>query len=347
MNLAFFAYELPSHLIAQEPAGERDASRLMVVERSGRRISYRLFRDLPDLLAPGDLLVLNDTRVLNARLLGRRTRTGGRWEGLFLRQHHNGFWELLSQTRGRLLEGETIDVAPGPLQLRLLRQTRTPLAAEPIQSPTETHASAAELLERFGHVPFAALCAGNRARIRPRRYPDRVRPASRSCGGARQPACTLHRNCSRALRERAIEWTFITLHVGLGTFRPIQVEDHRQHQMHAEWGELSADAAQKVEACRARNGRVIAVGTTAVRVLETAAATGDVRPWFGETCLFIYPPYQFHAVDGMITNFHLPRTTLLLMVSALTGVDLLRDAYMTAIEQQYRFYSYGDAMLIL
>ncbi len=149
------------------------------------------------------------------------------------------------------------------------------------------------------------------------------------------------------LRKHSIYWTFITLHVGLGTFRPIQVEDYRQHQMHAEWGEISNESVNAIKACRQRGGRVVAVGTTTVRVLETAAAHGELQPWSGETNLFIYPPYSFRAVDAMITNFHLPRTTLLLLVGAFAGVDLLRDAYMTAIEQQYRFYSYGDAMFIL
>jgi S-adenosylmethionine:tRNA ribosyltransferase-isomerase len=172
---------------------------------------------------------------------------------------------------------------------------------------------------------------------------------ARQAGAVAAPTAGLHftpRVFDR-LRERGIGWTFVTLHVGLGTFQPIQVEDFTQHRMHREWGRLTAESAEAVTACRTRGGKVVAVGTTSVRVLETVAATGPVRPWSGETDLFIYPPYTFRAVDALVTNFHLPRSTLLLLVGARAGVDLLRRAYMTAIEQRYRFYSYGDAMLVL
>jgi S-adenosylmethionine:tRNA ribosyltransferase-isomerase len=150
-----------------------------------------------------------------------------------------------------------------------------------------------------------------------------------------------------ALRERGIGWTFLTLHVGLGTFQPIQTKDIERHRMHQEWGELTETSAEAIRACKERGGRVVAVGTTSVRVLETVAAPGPIRPWSGETGLYIYPPYAFRAVDALVTNFHLPRTSLLLLVSAFAGVDLVRQAYKTAIEQAYRFYSYGDAMLIV
>lgn len=347
MFQAFFDYELPSHLIAQEPAGERDASRLLVANRRTSARAHHHFSDLPELLAPGDLLVLNDTRVLPARFLGRRARTGGRWEGLFLRRHADGCWELLCQTRGRLLEGETIHVDPGPLQLKLLRQTTERNWLVQPCGLDGNHNSHVALLERFGQVPLPPYIrkghalAADRSRYQTV-YADRP-------GAVAAPTAGLHFTAElfERLRQRGIERTVVTLHVGLGTFRPIQVEDYRQHTMHAEWGELSAGAAEAIRACRQRGGRVVAVGTTAVRLLETVAATGALRPWSGETALFIYPPYEFRTVDALITNFHLPRSTLLLLVSAFAGVDLIRNAYKTAMEQQYRFYSYGDAMLIL
>jgi S-adenosylmethionine:tRNA ribosyltransferase-isomerase len=343
MPLDFLDYELPPHLIAQQPCAERDQARLLVARRAGATLEHRTFRELPELLAPGDLLVLNDTRVLPARLLGRRIRTGGKWEGLFLRELPAGAWELLTQTRGRLTEGETIAVEPGPLQLQLVG--RSP-EGHWLARPSEP-GSAAELLERFGQIPLPPYIRKGRAADADRERYQTV--FAQRTGAVAAPTAGLHftpRVFTR-LRERGIAWTYVTLHVGLGTFQPIQTDDPRQHRMHREWGELSAVAAAEIRACRERGGRVVAVGTTSVRVLETAAAVGDGQPWSGETELFIYPPYRFRAVDALVTNFHLPRTSLLLLVSAFAGVDLVQQAYKTAIEREYRFYSYGDAMLIL
>ncbi|HXG09576.1 MAG TPA: tRNA preQ1(34) S-adenosylmethionine ribosyltransferase-isomerase QueA [Gemmataceae bacterium] len=339
----FLDYELPARLIAQEPCPERDQARLMVLRRADGAIEHHIFHELPELLSPGDLLVLNDTRVLPARLLGRRARTGGKWEGLFLRQTPDGTWEILCQTRGRLTEGETILVEPGPLELRLL--SRTP-EGHWLARPSEP-GSPLELLERHGQVPLPPYIRKGRASAADRERYQTVfagRP-----GAVAAPTAGLHftPRVFKRLQERGIGWTFITLHIGLGTFQPIQVEDFRQHRMHREWGELPAATAEAIAACRDRGGRVVAVGTTSVRLLETVAGAGPIRPWFGETELFIYPPYSFKVVDALVTNFHLPRSTLLLLVSAFAGVDLTRRAYTTAVEQEYRFYSYGDAMLIL
>jgi S-adenosylmethionine:tRNA ribosyltransferase-isomerase len=203
------------------------------------------------------------------------------------------------------------------------------------------------LLERHGQVPLPPYIRKGRATAADRERYQTV--FAQRAGAVAAPTAGLHftpRVFDR-LRERGIGWTFVTLHVGLGTFQPIQVEDITQHRMHREWGELPAVAAEAVAACRARGGRVVAVGTTSVRVLESVAASGPIRPWRGETGLYIYPPYEFRAVDALVTNFHLPRSTLLLLVGAFAGVDLIQQAYKTAVEREYRFYSYGDAMLIL
>jgi S-adenosylmethionine:tRNA ribosyltransferase-isomerase len=339
----FFDYELPTRLIAQEPCAARDEARLLVLDRTGAAFRHRIFHDLPELLAPGDLFILNDTKVMPARLLGRRARTGGKWEGLFLRQLPDGHWELLCQTRGRLAPGDTVVLEPGGLQLQLL--SRTPLGywlARPNQD-----GPAFDLLESMGHVPLppyirkGQAIPGDRARYQT--------VYARRPGAVAAPTAGLHftpRLFDR-LKERGIDWAFLTLHVGLGTFQPVRTTDVKQHHMHREWGELPSNTAEAIRRCRQRGRRVLAVGTTSVRVLETVAASGQIRPWSGETDLFIYPPYSFRAVDGMVTNFHLPKTSLLLLVSAFAGADLVRRAYEAAIEKEYRFYSYGDAMLIL
>ncbi|MCI0458134.1 MAG: tRNA preQ1(34) S-adenosylmethionine ribosyltransferase-isomerase QueA [Gemmataceae bacterium] len=343
MRLDQFDYDLPPHLIAQEPAAERDRSRLMVVRRRDETIAHHVFRDLPELLSPGDLLVLNDTRVLPARLLGRRARTGGKWEGLFLRQLPDGAWELMCQTRGRLVEGEEIEIEPGPLRLRLVAKTpeRHWLAV-----PSEPGA-VVDLLPRYGQVPLPPYIRKGQAA-----EPDRERYQTvyaRQAGAVAAPTAGLHftPEVFARLQGSGIERAHVTLHVGPGTFQPIQVEDITKHVMHREWGELPEATAAAISACCKRGGRVVAVGTTAVRVLETVAATGAVRPWRGETGLYIYPGHAFRAVDALVTNFHLPRSSLLVLVSAFAGVELIRRAYNTAIEEGYRFYSYGDAMLIL
>lgn len=343
MTEPFLDYVLPPELVAQQPCAERDQSRLLVARRSDSTLAHHIFTDLPDLLNPGDLLVLNDTRVLPARLLGRRTRTGGKWEGLFLRQHADGLWELLCQTRGRLLEGETVEVEPGTLHLELQRKTpEGHWLARPCEPGT-----AIELLQRHGRVPLPPYIRKGLAEA-----PDSERYQTvyaQQPGAVAAPTAGLHFTPAvfDRLRQRGIGWAFVTLHVGAGTFQPIQFDDFRQHRMHAEWGELSPQTAEAIAACRARGSRVVAVGTTSVRVLETVAASGAVCPWSGETELYIYPPYSFQVVDALVTNFHLPRSTLLLLVGAFAGVELLERAYRLAVAERYRFYSYGDAMLIL
>jgi S-adenosylmethionine:tRNA ribosyltransferase-isomerase len=320
----------------------------MVVRRDGGVLAHGKFADLPNWLEAGDLLVLNDTRVLPARLVGRRARTGGRWEGLFLHERPDGAWVLLAQTRGRPAVGETLLVEPGGLVLELIG--RTP-EGRWLMRPGEQGA-AAELLGRYGQVPLPPY-------IRKARGNDDERPGdreryqtiyARQAGAVAAPTAGLHFTPAvfHHLQARGVDWAFVTLHVGPGTFQPVEAEDLAEHQMQAEWGELPPVTAEAIAACKARGGRVVAVGTTVVRVLETAAREGNgVRPWSGETGLTIRPSFDFRAVDALVTNFHLPRSSLLLLVAAFTGLESMREAYRTAVAHEYRFYSYGDAMLIL
>jgi S-adenosylmethionine:tRNA ribosyltransferase-isomerase len=343
METDYLHYELPPQLIAQEPCEPRDRARLLVVRRSPATIAHHIFRDLPDLLTPGDLLVLNDTRVLPARLLGRRQRTGGKWEGLYLRRLPDGLWELLCQTRGHLTAGETIDVEPGPLRLSLVEKTTQ---GHWLVQPSHPGAPP-EILAAYGHMPLPPYIRKGRAVAAD--LEDYQTVFAREAGAVAAPTAGLHFTAELLdrLQQRGIERTFVTLHVGLGTFQPIQAENVSEHRMHQEWGELPAAAAEDIARCRRQGGRVVAVGTTSVRLLETVAASGGIRPWSSETGLYIFPPYEFRVVDALITNFHLPRTSLLLLVAAFAGVDLIRQAYKTAVEEAYRFFSYGDAMLIL
>ncbi len=351
MHIDQFDYTLPPELIAQEPPARRDESRLLVLRRGGEVLEHRQFRDLPGLLAPGDLLVLNDTRVIPARVVGRRARTEGKWEGLFLRATADGPWELLCQTRGRLIVGETLLVdAPGakadatPLRLCLVGKTSLGhWLAQPEEAGT-----AAELLARFGNVPLPPYIRKGRAGPADRERYQTV--YAQHPGAVAAPTAGLHftPELFETLRQRGIDTAFVTLHVGPGTFQPVQVEDVTRHRVQHEWGELPAATADAVRACKARGGRVVAVGTTSVRVLETAARRdGELTAWTGDTDLTICPPFPFRVVDALVTNFHLPRSSLLLVVAAFTGLDSMKAAYAAAVAALYRFYSYGDAMLIL
>jgi S-adenosylmethionine:tRNA ribosyltransferase-isomerase len=338
-------YELPPHLIAQQPLADRDQARLLVARRGNRSLAHHVFADLPDLLDSKDLLVLNDTRVLPARLRGVRDRTGGKWEGLFLRLEADGAWEMLSKTRGRLFKDEILTIGGG-LRLRTVKQ----LGLGRWLMMPESHESLVELLKLFGEVPLPCYIRRGHAEKADRERYQTVY-ASRN-GAVAAPTAGLHftpRVFDR-LRERGIEWTFVTLHIGAGTFQPIKVKDYKQHQMHSEWGQLSEESARVINACKERGGRIVAVGTSTVRILETAgryAPPPCLQPWSGETDLFIYPSFSFGVTDALVTNFHLPHSTLLLLVAAFVGGDLLREAYNAAIASRYRFYSYGDAMLIL
>jgi S-adenosylmethionine:tRNA ribosyltransferase-isomerase len=354
MQADFFDYHLPPELIAQEPCAERDKSRLLVVRRATQSIEHLVFADLPELLNPGDLLVLNDTLVVPARLVGKRARTGGRWEGLFLRELPDRTWEILSKSRGKLIPGEEIQVEPGPLRLCLLEKKSDGQWIVRPQVENNTALSSFELLQEYGQVPLPPyIRKGQGGEADRARYQTVY---ARQLGAVAAPTAGFHftPHVFDQLQDRGIDKTFLTLHVGLGTFQPIQGDDVTQHVMHREWGKISKETADAINRCKARSGKVVAVGTTSARLLETVVIRNPdsqsgttIHPWHGETDLYIFSPYPFRVVDALITNFHLPRTTLLLLVSAFAGVDLMKRAYQTAIEERYRFFSYGDAMLIL
>lgn len=341
-----FDYDLPEELIAQEPLPQRVDARLLVVERQSGRLSHRYVRDLPELIRPADALVLNDTRVVPARLLGHRAATGGRWEGLFLRADDAGHWWLLCKTRGKLQPGERVlleSQGTAPVSLYLI--SRLPWGGW-LARP-ETHEATVPLLERLGRIPLPCYIRGGQMLESDRTRYQTV--YAREPGAVAAPTAGLHFTPAllERLTQQGVGLCHVTLHVGLDTFRPIGVEQIEDHAMHSEWGRLTAETAATLAARRAAGGRMVAVGTTSVRVLETAAAAGGLGAWEGETKLFIRPGYEFRAVDALLTNFHLPRSTLLVLVSALAGEDLIRRAYAEAIRERYRFYSYGDAMLIV
>lgn len=336
-------FQLPPERIAQEPCSPRDHARLLVVRREESVLEQRRFFDLPDLLRPGDLLVLNDTRVLPARLLGQRSRTAGKWEGLYLRTLEDGTWEMLCKSGGKPQAGETIDVLPGPLVLHLVEK----LPEGRWRVRPDAPGTAADLLQLYGHVPLPPYI--RKGEDRPEDRVSYQTVFAHRPGAVAAPTAGLHftPELFARLQDRGIGTAFVTLHVGPGTFRPIEAEDFREHPMHAEWGELPETTAAAVHTCLRTGNRVVAVGTTSVRVLETAGRLGSLNHWSGDTDLFIHPPYEFQVVRGLITNFHLPRTTLLLLVAAFAGVELTQRAYREALAGDYRFYSYGDAMLIL
>lgn len=345
-----YDYDLPRDLIAQVPLDDRAAARLLVTTRSTGALEHRHVRDLPDVLRPGDLLVVNDTRVVPARLVGRRERTGGRWEGLYLRTESAGpdagSWVLLAQTRGRPAVGERImleavDGAMCALELVGRGPGGAWLARPEAGEPAEV------VLARVGRVPLPGYI---RDGIADAGDTDRYQTVfARAAGSAAAPTAGLHFTAELLdrLEARGVGRAVVTLHVGLDTFRPITAARIDAHPMHTEWCRCPPETAAAVAAARARGGRVVAVGTTTVRTLETAARGGTVAAWEGATDLFIRPGHHFRAVDALLTNFHMPRTTLLVLVSTFASRAIILRAYDEAIRERYRFLSYGDAMLLL
>ena len=349
VGLDAYDYELPRELIAQQPLANRSDARLMVVDRQRDSIDHYHVRDLPELLRSGDILVMNDSRVVPARLVGFRVETRGRWQGLYLRSDpETGCWEVLSKTRGKLKPGDTLAVqdrqAKQSLQLTVV--ARDPSGSLIVKPGLE--GDAADLLETYGRIPIPPYIRDGQmvdADVK-----DYQTVYAKQPGSVAAPTAGLHftRELFSSLQSAGVTGQAVTLHVGLGTFRPIAGDSLDQHQMHSEWGQITRETAVELNEARAQGRRCIAVGTTAVRVLESAAsATGELQPWTGTTDLFIRPGFRFKAVDGLMTNFHLPRSTLLVLVSTLASIDLIQRAYREAVEQRYRFYSYGDAMLIL
>lgn len=347
-ELAQYDYELPRHLVAQAPLPHRADARLLVVDRQRQSLEHRHIRDLPDLLTSNDCLVLNDTRVVPARLVGRRTKTGGRWEGLFLEiDSHTRLWRIIGKTRGRLAPGETITLlnSLGDDDIQLWLGTKEPDGAWIVRPESDEEPFA--LLDRVGRVPLPPYIRKGEMQEADRQSYQTV--YARNPGAVAAPTAGLHftEPLLAQLQAQGVTVCHLTLHVGPGTFRPIETEVLAEHPMHAEWGDLSAATVDTIVDCRRRGGRVVAVGTTSLRVLETAAAEGDLKPFTGQTELFIRPPFTFHGADALLTNFHLPKTTLLVLVRTFGGDALIRYAYEEAVREEYRFYSYGDAMLIL
>jgi S-adenosylmethionine:tRNA ribosyltransferase-isomerase len=346
-DLREYDFQLPSELIAQRPLANRADARLLVVDRSHQTIEHLHMRDLPNILTPADCLVLNDTRVVPARLVGRRTLTGGRWQGLFLSADENGIWRVLGKTRGRLRPGEMVtledrDARPA-VGLKMLTRLEDGIwVARP-----DTDEVVWSILEQVGRVPLPPYIRGGQMESSDWKTYQTV--FADKPGAVAAPTAGLHFTDSllNTIIKNGTEVQTITLHVGLGTFQPIKVANLDEHEMHFEHALLDEEAAVQIAASKAAGGRVVAVGTTVVRTLETAAADGELAPFQGETNLFIKPPYEFKVIDAMLTNFHLPQTTLLVLARTFGGDELIRRAYDEAIERRYRFYSYGDAMLIL
>ncbi len=346
-DIGQYDYDLPKELVAQSPLVVRSNARLLVVDRQRNSLSHNHVRDLPNLLREGDCLVLNDTRVVPARLVGFRTQTRGRWEGLFLEASPAGLWRILCKTRGRLAPGETVTVvnAEGTEEVELEMGGKEPGGVWVVRPRSDEAAFA--ILDRVGRVPLPPYIRKGQMVESDRRNYQTI--YARAPGAVAAPTAGLHftETLLSKLQSRGIGIVHVTLHVGMGTFRPIEADWLSQHEMHHEWGCLESSAVDRILDCRQSGGRIVAVGTTSVRLLETAAADGTLRPFCGDTNLFIRPPYHFKAVDAMMTNFHLPRTTLLVLVRTFGGDDLIMRAYEEAIREEYRFYSYGDAMLIV
>lgn len=341
MNVDAFDYPLPEDRIAQRPVEPRDASRLMLLRRSTGEISHHTFRDLPELLDPKDVLVVNDTRVLPARLIGSKVPTGGRVELLLLRRETYDTWEALVRPGRRLPPGTHVTFGDGRLTAEILETT--PAGGRKVRFTWEGVFE--ELLDDLGKMPLPPYIKESVDDAE--RYQTVYAKAS---GSAAAPTAGLHftPELLANIRDRGIGVSSLTLHVGLGTFRPVTTERIEDHAMHEEYYSLPAETVEAVRAARRRGGRVVAVGTTSVRVLESVAdASGELRAKEGWTDIFIYPGYTFRCVDALITNFHLPRSTLLMLVAAFAGYELTMRAYEEAVHSDYRFFSFGDAMLIV
>ncbi|MFH0907423.1 MAG: tRNA preQ1(34) S-adenosylmethionine ribosyltransferase-isomerase QueA [bacterium] len=347
MNTSDFDYHLPPELIAQCPAARRDASRMMVLHRDDGRIEHRVFSDLPDYLQAGDLLILNNTRVIPARIFGKKSGSGGKVEFLMLEEVQAGVWDVLMRCRRRPGVGGEIILGDGHARAVLLEDGEMGRARVRIDSPVPV----LDLLEKYGEPPLPPYI--QRSAISDQKSEDRERYQTvyaKQPGAVAAPTAGLHftPEVFERLRAKGVDRAEVTLHVGLGTFRPVTTARIEEHRMEAERYEIREETARNVAETKSRSGRVVAVGSTAVRTLEACS------PFFsaaekkeGRTALFIRPPYEFKVVDAMLTNFHLPKSTLIMMVSALAGRELIFRAYEEAIREKYRFFSYGDCMLIL
>ena len=343
MKLSDFDFELPENLIATRPAVPRSSARLLVAQPGA--IHDSSVKDLPDWLRPGDRLVLNNTAVIPARLAGRRRRadTTARIDVTLLEPRSDGCWIALLRPLKKVRVGEIIGF-DSDLHCELVSVAD----GQGVLRFNLVGAAFDAALDAAGQMPLPPYIAARRATdIADRSDYQTVFASER--GAVAAPTASLHFDDALmgAISDRGVDTSFVTLHVGAGTFLPVKVEDVTRHKMHAEWGHVSEDAAQQIQATRAAGGRIIPVGTTALRLIESAAAHGEIAPWRGKTDIFIYPGFEFKVADALMTNFHLPKSTLLMLVSALMGTDRMRDVYAHAIAAKYRFFSYGDASLLV
>ncbi len=340
MQLSEFDFPFDSSLIATHPSVPRDHARLLVLQPLDRSLAHCRVDDLPDLLRSGDLLVVNNTKVLAARVVGRKRPSGVEVEILFVKDLGDGIWEVL--IKGTFRPGQIIEMGAGTSAVVVERgATRTTVRVE---SPIPL----SEWLRQYGRMPLPPYL--KRAPTDQDREWYQTLFAQHE-GAIAAPTAGLHftPELVTRLQQRGIGLTTVTLHVGVGTFKPVTVDQIEDHRMGTEWVEVGTEAVRAIRQVQATGGRIVAVGTTVVRAIETAAraAAGEVRPYQGETDMFMTPGFSFKVVDALLTNFHLPRTTLLMLVSAFAGTEFLRQAYAEAVRQRYRFYSYGDAMLVL
>lgn len=340
MTTKDFYYDLPQELIAQTPLADRASSRLMVVNRENGEIEHKHFYDIVDRLREGDCLVMNNTRVIPARLYGTKEGSGGKIEFLLLKRLELDKWEVILRPGKKAKVGSRFEFGGGLLRAEVLEiiEDGNRIVRFEYDGVWE------ELLDKLGEMPLPPYIK--------EKLTDRERYQtvySKIEGSAAAPTAGLHftKELLEKIKEKGVELAYLTLHVGLGTFRPVSVENVEDHLMHTEFYQITAETAEKINRARERGGRIIAVGTTSVRTLETVAdEDGRLRAQTGETSIFIYPGYKFKAVDCLITNFHLPESTLMMLVSAFSTKDIIFNAYKIAVREKYRFFSFGDAMYI-
>ncbi|HIQ58529.1 MAG TPA: tRNA preQ1(34) S-adenosylmethionine ribosyltransferase-isomerase QueA [Candidatus Merdivicinus intestinavium] len=341
MKKSSYKFDLPEELIAQTPVEPRDASRLMCLDRESGAISHRHFRDLPSLLRPGDLLVANDSRVLPARLYGQKEDTGATMEFLLLEQKEQKRWEVMVKPGRRAKVGTRFVFGDGLLRAEVLDVLEGGNRLVEFTCDGDIFS----VLDQIGQMPLPPYIT--------EKLQDKERYQtvySHELGSAAAPTAGLHftQELMGRLEKMGVRMAYVTLHVGLGTFRPVKEDNILEHKMHSEHYHLPRETADLINETKRRGGRVIAVGTTSCRTLESVATfAGEIKEAEGWTNIFIYPSYEFKVLDGLITNFHLPESTLIMLVSAFAGYDHVMDAYRTAVAEKYRFFSFGDAMLIL
>lgn len=342
MKLSLFDYDLPEELIAQYPLPKRSESRLMVLDRKSQKIYHSKFKRIGEFLHPEDMLVINDTKVIPARLIGRKKPTGAEIEMLLLMPKEKDVWEVMLKPGRRVRRGTQMEFGDGALTAKLLSKLDGTYLVE-----LQYNGDLRSILSEIGQTPLPPYINREPEEI------DRIRYQNvyaQKDGAVAAPTAGLHftESLIEELQEMGVQFVNVTLHVGLGTFQPVKTEKIENHDMHSEFFLFSVDSAKKINESKDKGNRVIAVGTTSVRVLESVAENdGKVKSKRGFTNLFIYPGYKFKAVDGLITNFHLPESTLLMLVSAFAGREFVLKAYREAIKRKYRFFSYGDSMLIV